>query len=454
MFDLDPLSRALRLAPLVLFLGSLPTLAAKETYYPVGAAQIDITPDYRIWLNGYAARQTESEGVDQHIYAQALALGSGRKNLALLLTVDNVGVPAAVRDEVATRLARQAGLRQERFALCSTHAHTAPMLTGSVPNIFGAPLPADQQERVDRYTRELTDKLEQVALAALRERQPCTLAWGKTQAGFAANRRTKGGPADHDLPVLVARDKTGQVRAIFTSYACHCTTLGATPNRICGDWAGFAREYLERDHPGAVVLVALGCGGDANPDPRPGLEFARQHGNTITTAVNALLRQPLTPLRAKLACRTESIALPFDTLPTREEWMTRAQSTNQYIAYHAKKNLARLDRGEKLPTELPYLVQAWTFGDELALVLLPGEVVVDYSLRLKREADAARLWVNAYANDVPCYIPSKRIWREGGYEGGYAMIYYDRPTRLAEGTEETIVATVLRLLPRGLLARK
>ena len=185
----------------------------------------------------------------------------------------------------------------------------------------------------------MTDKLEQVALAALQARQPATLAWGQTKAGFAANRRTKGGPSDHDLPVLVARDKSGQIRAVFLSYACHCTTMGATPNHICGDWAGYAREYLERDHPGAIVLVALGCGGDANPQPRPGLEFAKQHGATITTAVNDLLHQSLTPLHQKLTCEAKPIALPFDTLPTREEWLTRAQSTNQYIAYHAQKNL-------------------------------------------------------------------------------------------------------------------
>ena len=81
------------------------------------------------------------------------------------------------------------------------------------------------------------------------------------------------------------------------------------------------------------------------------------------------------------------------------------------------------------------------------MVFLPGEVVADYSLRLKREHGSERLWVNAYANDVPCYIPSKRVWLEGGYEGGYAMIYYDRPTRLAEGTEERIVSAVRELLP-------
>ena len=52
------------------------------------------------------------------------------------------------------------------------------------------------------------------------------------------------------------------------------------------------------------------------------------------------------------------------------------------------------------------------------MVFLPGEVVVDYVLRLKKEFDPARLWVTAYANDEPCYIPSERILKEGGYEGG------------------------------------
>ena len=364
------------------------SLAAKETFYAVGAAQVDITPDYPIRLSGYGARQKESEGIDQHLFAQALAIGGDKQSLAVLITVDNVAVPAYLRDEVAARLAKKAGLRNERFALCSTHAHTAPMLSGVCPNLFGADIPPDQQERIDRYTRELTDKLEQVALAAIKDRQPATLAWGQTKAGFAANRRTKGGPADHDLPVLVARDKSGTVRALLVSYACHCTTLADKPNHICGDWAGYAREYLERDHPGAVVLVALGCGGDANPSPRGNLEFAKQNGNAICTAVNELVRQPLTPLRQKLVCRVKPIALPYDTLPTREEWTARAQSTNHWIAYHAKKNLRRLDRGEKLPTELPYLVQTWTFGSELAMVFLPGEVVVDYSLRLKQEYDA------------------------------------------------------------------
>ena len=135
-------------------------------------------------------------------------------------------------------------------------------------------------------------------------------------------------------------------------------------------------------------------------------------------------------------------------MPTREQWEKTAQQKN-YAGYHARVNLAKLDRGEKLPTTLPYLVQAWNFGDDLAMVFLPGEVVVDYSKRLKQEFDSTRLWINAYANDVPCYIPSERILKEGGYEGGGAMIYYDKPARLAPGIEKLIVNAVHEVVPKS-----
>ena len=57
---------------------------------------------------------------------------------------------------------------------------------------------------VDRYTKEFTEYVIQAALAALKDRKPGKLAWGQASARFGANRRTKGGPVDHDAPVLVA----------------------------------------------------------------------------------------------------------------------------------------------------------------------------------------------------------------------------------------------------------
>ncbi|MGZ5566629.1 MAG: neutral/alkaline non-lysosomal ceramidase N-terminal domain-containing protein, partial [Limisphaerales bacterium] len=249
----------------------------------------------------------------------------------------------------------------------------------------------------------------------------------------------------------------GEVRALLINYACHCTTLSHEPNQICADWAGYAQEYVEKEHPGAIAMTIMGCGADANPFPRGSVDYAKQHGQEISKAVDESLAKPFQPIDQKLECRAKRITLSFQTLPNRQEWERRAalKGPSDYpTAYHARKNLARLDRGEKLPTELPYLVQEWNFGDEIAMVFLCGEVVVDYSLRLKTEFDKSRLWVNGYSNEVPCYIPSRRILKEGGYEAGGAMIYYDLPAWLAESTEDRIVDAVHAIVPKPFLANK
>src|SRR5262249_1423332 len=119
---------------------------------------------------------------------------------------------------------------------------------------------------------------------------------------------------------------------------------------------------------------------------------------------------------------------------------------------HARVQLERLDRGEALRTSIGYRVTTWSFGRSLALVFLPGEVVADYSLRLKRELDGGRLWVNAYANDAPCYIPSERVLKEGGYEGGGAMVYYDVPVPFRPGLEQKITGAVHDLLGKTFAA--
>jgi putative membrane-bound dehydrogenase-like protein len=412
------------------------------TTYQVGTAAVNITPPYPVRLSGFGFRRAESEGVTQAIWAKALAVGDDREEPAVLITVDNLGVPEELVSAVAARLQKKAGIRRERLAVTATHTHTAPMLKGVPPTLFGMPIPAEHQKHIDRYTRELTDRLEGVALAALKARAPARLCWGIGTVGFARNRRTAGGPVDHDLPVLVVRDLKGKIRAIYVSYACHCVTL--SNNKISGDWAGYAQELIQRWHPGAVALVSIGCGADANPSSgvtgdRVGA--ATEQGAEIAFEVDRLLEGYLAPVSGKLTTHLSRFDLPLDTLATREQWQERAKRGGA-IGYHAQVQLARLDRGEALQTKISYSVQTWNFGDQLAMVFLPGEVVVDYSLRLKKELDPGRIWINAYADDAPCYIPSERILKEGGYEGGGAMVYYDKPARFRPGLEDRIIGAV------------
>ena len=73
-------------------------------------------------------------------------------------------------------------------------------------------------------------------------------------------------------------------------------------------------------------------------------------------------------------------------------------------------------------------------------------MVVDYALRLKSELGGIRTWVAGYSNDVMAYIPSRRVLREGGYEGGGAMVYYGLPTIWAPIVENQIVEQVHALV--------
>src|SRR6187551_3728452 len=120
----------------VAMLGFTAAAAEENALLAVGVARIDITPDYPIRLHGYGGRRTNSQGVAQHLFAKALAFGTDREGARILFTVDNLAVSGTVTDEVAARLKKRASVARERIALCSSHTHSAPVLSGVAPNIF------------------------------------------------------------------------------------------------------------------------------------------------------------------------------------------------------------------------------------------------------------------------------------------------------------------------------
>lgn len=419
--------------------------------YAVGAAKVDVTPDYPIRLNGFGGRREESEGLSQRIFARALAVSQADGPPLVIVAVDSLGVRTSLVDEVATRLKQRFGIPRENLAVTFTHSHCTPKVNGASDNIFSQPIPPAHQQRIDRYTRELTDNIEQAAAAAIESREPSRLSWGVGEVGFAINRRTAGGPVDHELPMLVVRNVSDDgIRAVYVSYACHCVTLSF--NQISGDWAGYAAEMIERTVPGATALVSIGCGSDSNPSSGvtgDKVAIAGSQGAEIATEVARLLKTGLRPVTGPPHATLNQIALPLNDPPTKEQLQSLAEKGGP-AGYSATTQLAKLERGEPLLTAIDYPVQTFSFGDNLSMVFLAGEVCVDYSLRLKRELDRERLWLNAYSNDFCSYIPSERLVVEGGYGGGAEIPYFALPTTLKPGLEQLIVDEVKRQVARSL----
>jgi hypothetical protein len=213
-----------------------------------------------------------------------------------------------------------------------------------------------------------------------------------------------------------------------------------------GDWPGFAQLALEAKHPQTMAMFYAGCGADQNPLPRRTVELCRQYGEELATTVERVLAGPLRPIEPRLQTAFTFLDLEFERPPTRDELQAIA-SRGGYEGRWAKRLLAEVERGVPVATSHPYPIQVWTLGRDQLWIALGGEVVVDYALTLKQKYGPAT-WVAGYANDVMAYIPSQRVWQEGGYEAG-AFAVYGLPTqRWKAGLEDRIVRAVARLVGR------
>src|SRR5262249_4392760 len=214
---------------------------------------------------------------------------------------------------------------------------------------------------------------------------------------------------------------------IVFGYACHATVLSFY--QWCGDYPGYAQAQLEKMYPGATALFWAGCGADQNPLPRRAVALAEEYGRQLADSVKAVVGRPMTPLDGNLGMSYREISLPFAELPTREQIAQDTLSKNKSVANRARLLLKELEKQGSLRATYPYPVQVWRMGEGLDWITLGGEVVVDYAVRLKRELRPDRTWVMGYANDVMAYIPSLKVLKEGGYEGGGAMVVYGFATR-------------------------
>ena len=106
----------------------------------------------------------------------------------------------------------------------------------------------------------------------------------------------------------------------------------------------------------------------------------------------------------------------------------------------------RIVREAKFAAAYPYPVHAWRLGKDTLVIGMGAETVVDYALAFKAEY-GADTWVCGYADDMLSYIPSRRVWEEGGYEGGPNLYEYGRPAlRWAGDVETRITRTVTKLV--------
>lgn len=415
--------------------------------WKAGVAKADITPTESIWMAGFGFRNHPSEGIREHIFVQALALQDETAKDFVLVTVDLVDTKREVWDVVAERCEQKLGLTRERIIFNESHSHSGPVVSRLL-RPSGYSLDAHQQDLVRRYTEDLMDKTVSVVGQAIGNLAPATLAFGQGFAGIAVNRRrvynrSFPGPVDQDVPVLAVRDPSGSLRAIVAGYSCHATAF--MDYQISGDWPGYAKQEIEKAHPGAMAFFVQGCGADANALPRRTVDLARMYGRILAAAAEEVLNSKMTSLNGPLNAVFEKVDVPFQPVPSRDELRKMAESGTQAERRRATRLLGLWERDGRILERYPYPVQVWRFGSAMKLIALGGEVVADYALRLKGQHGWDNTWVAGYCNDIFAYIPSVRVLKEGGYEAGDGA-FGEIPGAFGPAIEEIIVQKVADLV--------
>lgn len=412
-----------------------------------GIAKKVITPQDPAWLNGYASPQrfSPASGKDHDLWAKAIALEDASKKRVVIVTTDVLGLSHEISEDIAQKVLEKHAIPRAQLLLNSSHTHSGPMVWPSA-GMFD--YDTKNMIVVAAYAQKLTKDILEAIDAAIADLHPVKIATGNGSADFAINRRAadiKIRPVDHDVPVLTISNTQNKLEGVLFGYACHNTTLGGDYMKINGDYAGYAQLELEAQYAGATALFFQGCAGDINPSPRGTVEHAQQHGKTLSTSVQKVIGGSMREVTGLIKASWVDVPLEFPKFD-QEQYQREILSEDQYLQRRAKLMLSAYNKGWDV-TKYKYPVQAIRFGNSLSILAMAGETVVDYSLWAKKTfGSKERIFVAGYSNEVMCYIPTKRILGEGGYEANSSMIYYVMPGPFAENVEDKILAGIKKVM--------
>ncbi|MHB9029166.1 MAG: neutral/alkaline non-lysosomal ceramidase N-terminal domain-containing protein [Candidatus Latescibacterota bacterium] len=466
--NLSPVTHPFRKLPFLAFFFAFSILTGDNALaqsWKAGVSFRDITPARAMFTAGYGGRTVPAEGRINPLKVKALAVQDPSGNRVALVTCDIWGYQYDFTRSVAEKAKKLHGLSREQILFNASHTHCGPDIRpkDSISARVFYTYPEQYESRIIPYSHWLEEQFVAAIGEAIKCLEPATLTFSSARAvPFAVSRRFpdgKGGvlyrsnPSDYYtegdrddiVPVLKVADAAGKVKAVLFGYACHPITLNE--DRFSSDYPGFAQQYIEEAHPGAIALFVQGCAGQLVPNARFHVEYAMGHGRSLALAAGKAIEGEQKALEGPLRTAYEEVELKFVPLD-RQKLEKEAQSSDRSVKQKAEWLIAKLDRGEKVSTSLPCPVQVINFGKNLMLVAIGGETVVDYAVAVKKKYPDTFVWAAGYSNYVFSYLPSLKILKEGGYEGSERLITTSYPGPFAADVEERVLAGLDRLVKK------
>jgi aminoglycoside N3'-acetyltransferase len=427
----------------------------RDGYTMAGVAKAKITPPIPC-LRWDGKQMT---GVYRDLFARVVAL-SYRGNRTALVLCDLEAISGQIVGRIREQVQRQIGVPAEAIMIAATHAHSTPDTTSA--GFENA-----------KYIDHLVEAVAEGVCRAFSTQQPVRIGWGRVSVrGLAHSRRmrlTDGrvyttrygvpstwrvnpdviagqGEIDPDITILKIESLDGEILASISNFGCHATVALVSTN-ISGDYPGEAMDTLEKVlGPQAVALCTIGTAGDVDPTlempfwgPRNDRN-ARHLGRIFAAQVLEHLE------RVKVQEVTDvKVAQEKLSLDVRREWIDLLQVDKDRLVqefaegWSSNPVLEQLLREKVIHTE----VQGLRLND-MILLGLPGEVFVEIGGHLKNTIPGIAISIVELANENIGYIPTPKVWAEGGYEVGqhlWGRITLDGTDKL-EAAARRIISTL------------
>jgi neutral ceramidase len=429
-----------------------------------GAGKMNITPPFGCEMSGFVARQGNSVGIHDELWARALVIDDGRRKIALV-TADLIGIDRSLLAKVREALTQWTDIEPEALILSATHTHSGPAVLSEA--FLGVPEP--------QYLDSLARNIAGAVAAANQSLEPVRLALGSSECRAVGKNRRKDERLIDPQVLTVRFDSKAGLRALLVNYACHPVVLGPDNRRISGDYPSELVTSLERIYPGTQIMFVNGAAGDINvghktedsikglSDPKRTFGEAVRMGKLVAAAAIQAVETALPVEASAIGFRSRRINLPLEPLPSGDAYRDNAARLRQLSGdlrrqganygeiqqatlwgKWAERMAAYTEHGALAP-EASAEIAALKLG-EIELITLPGEFFHEFGLNIKEARAPRKVVILGYSNGALGYVAPRYVYKEGGYEVVDSYRYYGLPARIAEGDGEKVVATLLQML--------
>ncbi|GAJ13498.1 unnamed protein product, partial [marine sediment metagenome] len=196
------------------------------------------------------------------------------------------------------------------------------------------------------------------------------------------------GPIDPEVYVLRVEDVNGEIVGSLVNFGCHPVCIyPSLSTSISADYPAYATQVAERME-GGTCLFALGLAGDIVPIRR-GVKPRQQIGKALGGEVLRRLQFVTASADVTLGALKKEIKFPTKKAPSPDE----TADDNKTIDY--------------VTTE----IQVLRLGD-IYILGLPGEILVEVGLEIKKRAGLENLFIVTLSNDTIGYVCHSQAYEE------------------------------------------